>query len=105
VGGVLDEALRVRPCFIELAHVAQDTDCADDLARRVAQGRGVQGRRNDLAASCARIQAYVPANTAAVCLSDSETVGVLLAFNHFSQGGEELPRLFWGNDAGERLLH
>src|SRR2546422_728112 len=54
IRGVLDEALSVGPGLVELAHVAQDADGADDLAVGIAQGGGVQARGDDLAARTAR---------------------------------------------------
>src|SRR5882724_11609202 len=59
VGGVLDQALRVGPGLVQLAHVAQDADGADDLAVGVAQGRGVEGGGDDLAAGAAGVEARV----------------------------------------------
>src|SRR3989442_303881 len=50
VGGVLDEALGVGAGLVELAHVAQDADRADDLAVGVAEGGGVERGGDDLAA-------------------------------------------------------
>src|SRR2546428_786592 len=82
VGGVLDEALGVGPGLVELPHVAQDADGPDHLAIRVAQGRGVEARGDDLAARTARIQDHVPHDT---------------AFDHFAQCRRELPR-FLGTD-------
>ena len=56
VGGVLDQALGVGPRLVELAHVAEDADGADDPALRVPQRRGVERRRDDLAAGRARVE-------------------------------------------------
>src|SRR5213083_540627 len=64
VGRVFDQALRVPPRLVELAHVAQDADRADHLAVRAAQGGGVQARRNDLAAGAPGIEARVPRDAA-----------------------------------------
>ena len=54
VRGVLDQALGVGPRLVQLAHVAEDADGADDPAVRVPQRRGVQRRRDDLAAEALR---------------------------------------------------
>src|SRR5262249_22928699 len=51
--------LQVAHHLLIRAHVAQDTDGADHLALRVAQGRGVQGGGDHLARGAARIQAHV----------------------------------------------
>src|SRR6266850_1129752 len=57
VRGVLDQALGVGPSLVELAHVAQDADGADDLAVGVAQGGGVEGGGDDLPAGALGVEA------------------------------------------------
>ena len=52
IGRVLDQALRVRPGFIQFAHVAENADGADDLPLRVAKGGRVE-RRGDALPTCA----------------------------------------------------
>src|SRR5207247_879935 len=71
------------------AHVAQDTDGADDPAVRVAQGRGVEGGRDDFAAGAAGVEARVAGDA---------------ALDHLAQSGGELPGLLGADEARERLL-
>src|SRR5207249_3255363 len=46
VGSVLNQAFRVGPCFVQLAHVAQDADRPDDSPLGVTQGGGVEAGRD-----------------------------------------------------------
>src|SRR2546421_718562 len=89
VGGVLDEALGIGAGFVELPHVAEDADGADDLAVGVAEGGGVEGGGDDLAAGAARVEAGVAGHP---------------ALDNFAQGGQELSGFIGGDDARERLL-
>src|SRR5437867_5888698 len=56
VGRVLDQALGVGAGLVQLAHVAQDPDAADHLAVRVAQGGGIEGGGDALAAGAAGVE-------------------------------------------------
>src|SRR5213593_4068100 len=89
VRGVLDQALRVGASLVQLAHVAQDPDRADHLAVGVAQGGGVQARRDDLPAGAAGVEARVARHT---------------PLHHLAQRGGELPCLLRADEARERLL-
>src|SRR5207302_3700 len=89
VRGVLDQALGVGPGLVELAHVAQDADGADDLAVGVAQGGGVEGGGDDLAAGAAGVEAGVAGHP---------------ALDDLAEGGGELARFLGADEAGERLL-
>src|SRR5436309_3274636 len=71
------------------AHVAQDTDGADDPAVRVAQGGGVEGGWDDLAAGATGVEARVAGDA---------------ALDHLAQSGGELPGLLGADEARERLL-
>src|SRR5712691_9746547 len=64
VGGVLDEALGVGAGLVELAHVAEDADGADHLAVGVAEGGGVEGGGDDLAAGAAGVEPGVAGDAA-----------------------------------------
>src|SRR5439155_699828 len=59
VRGVLDEALGIGAGFVVLPHVAEDADSTDDLAVGVAEGGGVEGGGDDLAAGAAGVEAGV----------------------------------------------
>src|SRR5439155_211006 len=97
------ELLQVQDLFLQLglgllevahhllvgAHVAQDADGADDLAVGVAEGGGVEGRRDALAAGAARVE---PGGAGDAALDD------------LAQGGGELPGLLGADEARERLL-
>ena len=84
VGGVLDQALGVGPRLVQLAHVAEDADGADDPAVGVAQGGGVERRRDHLAAGAARVEAGVAGH----------------ALRHdLAQRGGELARLLGADEA------
>src|SRR5256885_1661528 len=89
VRGVLDEALGIGAGFVELPHVAEDADGADDLAVGVAEGGGVEGGGDDLAAGAARVEAGVAGHP---------------PLDNFPQGGHELSGFLGGDEAGERLL-
>src|SRR3989441_337590 len=89
VGGVLDEALGVGAGLVELAHVAQDTDGADDLAVGIAEGGGVEGGGDDLAAGAAGVEAGVAGDA---------------ALDDLAEGGGELTGLLGADEARERLL-
>src|SRR2546430_5070239 len=79
----------VGPGLVELAHVAQDADSADDLAVGVTQGRGVEGGGDDLAAGAAGVEAGVAGDAAR---------------DHLAKSGGELPGLLGADEARERLL-
>src|SRR5256885_104520 len=64
VRGVLDEALGIGAGFVELPHVAEYADGADDLAVGVAEGGGVEGGGDDLAAGAAGVEAGVAGHPA-----------------------------------------
>ena len=63
VGGVLDQALRVGTSLVQLPHVTQDSDRADYSAIGVAQRRGIESRRDDLAARATRVEPGVARDT------------------------------------------
>src|SRR3989442_1308361 len=71
------------------AHVAQDADGPDHLAVGVAQGRGVEGGGDDLAAGAPRIEAGRAGDA---------------ALDHLAEGGGELPGFLGADEARERLL-
>src|SRR2546422_90665 len=71
------------------AHVAQDADGADHLAIGVAQGGGVEGGGDDLAAGAPRIEAGVAGDA---------------ALDHLAEGSGELPSLLGADEARERLF-
>src|SRR3989454_882406 len=89
VRGVLDQALRVGASLVQLAHVAQDADRADHLSVGVAQGGGVQARRDNLPAGAPGVEARVARHT---------------PLHHLAQRGGEVPRLLRADEARERLL-
>ncbi len=89
VGRVLDQALRVGARLVQLAHVAEDPDRADHLALGVAQGRGVQRRRDHLARRRARVEDRVARDA---------------VLDHLVQRGGELARLLLADEARQRLL-
>src|SRR3989454_140151 len=89
VRGVLDQALRVRAGLVQLAHVAQDADGPDHFSVGVAQGGGVQARRDDLPAGASGVEARVARRT---------------TLHHLAQRGGELPCLLRADEARERLL-
>src|SRR5712691_1223836 len=71
------------------AHVAQDADGADDLAVGVAEGGGVEGGGDDLAAGAAGVEAGVAGDAAR---------------DDLAEGGGELAGLLGADEARERLL-
>src|SRR5947199_269954 len=71
------------------AHVAQDADGADHLAVGVAQGRGVEGGGDDLAAGAAWVEAGVAGDAAR---------------DDLAEGGGELAGLLGTDEARQRLL-
>src|SRR2546427_761057 len=71
------------------AHVAQDTDGADDPAVRGAQGRGVEGGGDVVAARAAGVEARVAGDA---------------ALDQLAQSGGELPGRLGADEARERLL-
>src|SRR5206468_636253 len=89
VRSVLDQALGVGPGLVELAHVAQDADGADHLAVGVAQGGGVEGGGDDLAAGALGVEAGVAGDA---------------PLHDLPESGQELPGFVGGDDARERLL-
>jgi len=84
IGRVLDEALGVGARLVELAHVAQDADDADNVAVRTAQAGGVERGRNDFAGGAARVQPDVARDA---------------ALDDFAKGDHELPGLVQADEA------
>src|SRR5207302_403918 len=70
-------------------HVAEYADGADDLAVGVAEGGGVKGGGDDLAAGAAGVEAGVAGHP---------------ALDDLAEGGGELARFLGADEAGERLL-
>src|SRR5205807_101354 len=70
-------------------HVAEYADGADDLAVGVAEGGGVEGGGDDLAAGAAGVEAGVAGDP---------------ALDDLAEGGGELARFLGADEAGERLL-
>jgi hypothetical protein len=96
VGGILDQALgvgagslRVIAGPVQLAHVAQDADRPDRLAVRVAQRRGVQGRRDGLPGCAPRVEHRVAGDA---------------PLHDFLEGGHEVAGLLRADEAQQRLL-
>ena len=89
VRGVLDEALGVGAGLVELSHVAQDADRADDVAIRVSQGRRVERRRNHLARRATRLEPDVAGD---------------VPLHDLAEGHHELPRLVLTEEPGDGLL-
>src|SRR5207237_1366707 len=82
-------ALEVAHDLLVRAHVAEDSDRADHVALRVAQGGGVQRRRDDLAGGAARVEDGVPGDA---------------ALDHLTERRRELARLLGADEARQRLL-
>src|SRR5262249_40236042 len=89
VGGILDQAFGVGPRLVQLAHVAEDADGADDPALRVTQRRGVERRRDGFARGAAGVESGVAGHTLA---------------DHFAQRRGELARLLGADELGQGLL-
>src|SRR5258705_9634 len=89
VRSVLDQALRVGPGLVQLAHVAQDADGADDPAVGVAQGGGVEGGGDHLTAGALGVEAGVAGDT---------------PLHHLPESGQELSGFIGSDEARERLL-
>src|SRR6266571_3028935 len=81
--------LEIANHLLVLAHVPQDADGADHLAVRVAQGGGVEGRRDHLPARAPRVEPGVAGDAARY---------------HLAQRRRELPRFLGADEARQRLL-
>ncbi len=89
VGGVLDQALGVGPRLVQLAHVAEDADGADNTTVGVPQGRRVERRRNHLARGATRVEPRVARHT---------------LLHHLPKHGSKFTGLFGANEPRQRLL-
>jgi len=89
IGRVLDQALGVGARFVELAHVAQDADDADDLALGSPEGGGVESGGDHLAGGAAGIEADVASDA---------------AVDDLAQGDHQFVRFGQADEARQRLL-
>src|SRR5207249_2269652 len=89
VGRILDEALGVGAGLVELAHVPQDADHADDLAAGPPKGGGVEGGGDDFTGGAAGMEA---------------DVGGDAALDDLAEGAHQPARLVQADEAGQRLL-
>src|SRR5207249_787616 len=87
IRSVLDQALGVGSSLVQLPHVAQDADRADDAAVRIPQRGGVERRRDDFTARASRVEPGIASDT---------------PLHHLPQGSKELPSFSGRNDARER---
>src|SRR5207245_3152715 len=79
----------VSACLVQLAHISKNAYGTDDLARRIAQRRRIQGRRNDFTTRTPRVKDRVARDT---------------MFDDLAQRRRELAQLFRADELRQRLL-
>src|SRR5881296_789614 len=89
VGRILDEALGVGAGLVELAHVPQDADHADDLAVGSPKRGRVESGGDDFTGGAVGMETDVASDA---------------ALDDLAEGAHQLARLVQGDEAGQRLL-
>src|SRR6185369_3207500 len=89
IGRVLNQALSVRASLVLLAHIAKDSDRADNLEVGISQRGRVERSRNNLARCAARIQ---------------PRVSRYASFDDLAKRGSEFASLFRADESRERLF-